>query len=138
MIKDFHGDLRIANDSSHLFSQKGFDKLDQLPPEYLIHDLYTGHFITVLRYVSRVLEEEKLLKEESFYQILGQVVENYHQLQKNIPDSVNLLRENFERVLVNKVRFIAGYDETSERLRPVLGKEIINPLIKFTQVYHEK
>ncbi|MGI4992200.1 IucA/IucC family protein [Halobacteriovorax sp. GFR7] len=128
IIKDFHGDFRMATNSKHLGDDFGVE-LDQLPAEYLIHDLITGHFITVLRYFSRIVEETLDFKEGDFYHLLGEVVSNY-QGDRKVAKKVNLLRNEFEKVLVNTVRFVAGYSETGERLKPMLGSNIKNPLVK--------
>ncbi|EPZ49385.1 siderophore biosynthesis protein, IucA/IucC family [Bacteriovorax sp. BAL6_X] len=128
IIKDFHGDFRMASNSKHIGADFGVE-LDQLPAEYLIHDLITGHFITVLRYFSRVVEESLGFKEKDFYHLLGEVIENY-QGDIEIVEKVNLLRNEFEKVLVNTVRFVAGYSETGERLKPILGSNIKNPLVR--------
>lgn len=127
IIKDFHGDFRMTTDSKHLGVDFGVE-LDKLPAEYLIHDLITGHFITVLRYFSRVVEEDLSYKEADFYHLLGNEIASY-QGDKVLPEKVNLLRLEFEKVLVNSVRFVAGYSETGERLKPMLGSNIRNPLL---------
>ncbi|AYF43973.1 siderophore biosynthesis protein, IucA/IucC family [Halobacteriovorax sp. BALOs_7] len=127
IIKDFHGDFRMASNSKHINEDFGVS-LDTLAPEYLIHDLITGHFVTVLRYFSRVVEENLDYKERDFYHLLGRVISNY-QADKNIGENINLLRVEFEKVLVNSVRFVAGYSETAQRLKPMLGNNIKNPLL---------
>lgn len=127
IIKDFHGDFRMASNSKHINEDFGVS-LDTLVPEYLIHDLITGHFVTVLRYFSRVVEENLDYKERDFYHLLGRVISNY-QAGKNISENINLLRVEFEKVLVNSVRFVAGYSETAQRLKPMLGNNIKNPLL---------
>ena len=128
IIKDFHGDFRMASNSKHIDADFGVE-LDQLPAEYLIHDLITGHFVTVLRYFSRVVEESLEFKERDFYHLLGEVISDY-QGDRKVADKVNLLRKEFEKVLVNTVRFVAGYSETGERLKPMLGSNIKNPLVR--------
>ena len=132
ILKDFHGDLRLSS-TSHLIGNHSVSSLTVLPPEYLIHDLYTGHFVTVLRYISRVMEEFNILREEAFYKLLGDVVENYfEQGLINRPEGpLNLLREEVEKLQVNKVRFVMGYKESTEPLKPLVGKNIKNPLVKY-------
>ena len=44
--------------------------------------------------------------------------------------SVDLRKSEFEKILVNKVRFVSGYSETSQRLRPILGNNIKNPIAR--------
>ena len=128
IIKDFHGDLRIAINSKHR-ERAEFHALDRLPSHYLIHDLFTGHFITVLRYLSGILHEEGLLSEKDFYQSLGEAIEVYHLSSNAMPTESHLLRQHFERILVNKVRFVMGYEESKVRLKPLLGESILNPLV---------
>lgn len=133
-IKDFHGDLRIVDQDfpehaelpEHIAQQ-----LTKLPPQYLLHDLYTGHFVTVLRFVSPHLKNELNYSEESFYQLLTQRIINY---QAQFPELASrfkifdLLAKSVEKICVNRVRFNIGYQDTSERLLPVLGEPIKNPL----------
>lgn len=130
IIKDFQGDLRISTNSP-LSSHPVLSNLKQLPPEYLIHDLITGHFITVVRFFSYILEEEKIIAEADFYKIMSKTI--CHFLQENHPNidfnsPLSLVRENFERVILNKVRFKMGYQDTSERLLPMLGNPLNNPM----------
>lgn len=134
MIKDFHGDLRISKNSPYIETELA-KYLDHLPPEYLIHDLITGHFITVLRYISRILKEKQLMDEDLFYQILGKTIKTYESSADFIINkNISLLRPSFEKILVNKVRFIEGYNETNTRLKPQLGTEIVNPLVKKLEI----
>ncbi len=131
IIKDFHGDLRISTQSKHKESElQGI--LDELPTEYLIHDLFTGHFVTTLRYLSRILDERSILIEKDFYKVIFDEVKKYLKDQPT-QDENNLIKEKFEKVLVNKVRFKMGYDETALRLKPMLGQHILNPIGKGVQ-----
>ena len=129
-IKDFQGDLRINQDYIKNYPES-FKTIKTLPGQYLIHDLITGHFITVLRFISPILDKQKKLSEKKFYEILSLEIENY--LQKYHPelksnDPMNLLRPEFERVILNKVRFKNGYEDSAQRPLPLLGKNLINPL----------
>jgi len=149
LLKDFHGDLRLSQDSP-LAKNQELQAVEKLPAEYLIHDLITGHFVTLLRYFSRAIEEEFAsigLNEEKFYQILRTEIQAYLDKEynsslkkKNLSRALNLLRPNVEKVLVNKVRFIAGYDETYQRLRPLLGKNMKNPLANTShlEIFYEQ
>lgn len=128
ILKDFHGDLRIS-EGSQLKRTYPFDQLDQLPSHYLIHDLITGNLVTVMRYISRVLNDFEILTEELFYNSLAKQIQSYNkEYGIDNHDPISLLQQHFEKVLVNSVRFIAGYDETSTRLKPLLGTKILNPL----------
>lgn len=134
-LKDFHGDLRLSAEESEL--QKKFlssvaSHLDRLPPHYLIHDLVTGHFLTVLRFVSVVLEESDGFSESEFYRILSECVHSYiekHALA-HVNERTDILSEKFHRVLLNKVRFRIGYADSAERPLPMLGEDLKNPLYR--------
>lgn len=129
IIKDFHGDLRVSE--SVKFNGEFAAFLERLPKQYLIHDLFTGHFVTVLRYLSRVMEESLSLPEKDFYAVLGEVIDRYlRSTEVKIDISVDLRKSEFEKILVNKVRFVSGYSETSQRLRPILGNNIKNPIAR--------
>src|SRR5690606_17228107 len=97
ILKDFHGDLRLSNTHTSQFTALA-DRLTHLPPEHLIHDLITGHFITVLRFMSKALHDSNALTETQFYQIISQEIRNY--LAKN-PElknpKTNLLAPTFQR-----------------------------------------
>jgi aerobactin synthase len=133
IIKDFQGDLRLAKGSSLVEESANLaSHLLQLPRNYLIHDLFTGHFVTVLRFISEVLKECDGYSEYEFYGILGQVLRDYLSTtgkNLNVDDSVNLLAEKMPRVLVNKVRFKIGYADSHERPVPMVGDELLNPLV---------
>jgi aerobactin synthase len=130
ILKDFQGDLRLS-DKSILIEREDFkhiaSKLDKLPAHYLIHDLLTGHLVTVLRFISEVMEESDGIKEIEFYKILAQVVSDYLKGQE-VPSELNFLNATINRVLVNKVRFKVGYADSSERPKPMVGLDLANPL----------
>lgn len=138
-IKDFHGDLRIVDQDFP--EHEGLPEaiaaqLTKLPAQYLLHDLYTGHFVTVLRFVSPYLADEMAYSEEDFYQLLTQRILHY---QDQFPEltarfkQFNLLAETMEKVCINRVRFNVGYQDTSERLLPVLGTPLKNPLFPIVE-----
>lgn len=133
-IKDFQGDLRLSTELPEKTKQFFGDltqKLTRLPPHYLIHDLITGHFITVLRFVSAVMRECDQYPEERFYLNLQMVLKTYIQ-DKDIPEALDLLAPKFQKVLLNKVRFKIGYADTSERPLPLTGTQMINPMYSGT------
>ncbi len=132
ILKDFHGDLRLNSSSVHL-GESAVSALTVLPPEYLIHDLITGHFVTVLRYFSRVLEESMSLREQDFYSELKKSILNYFDqgIVEEPQGPMNLLREEFEKLQVNNVRFQMGYQENSGSPKPLVGRKIKNPIVKY-------
>ncbi len=130
ILKDFQGDLRLSTQ----MPQKGknyfgelTEKLTTLPPHYLIHDLITGHFITVLRFISQVMKEAENFSEDDFYQILSQEIQQYSK-NKNISVEQSLLNKTIPRVLLNKVRFSIGYSDSESRPLPLVGTDLQNPL----------
>ncbi|WPU64103.1 IucA/IucC family protein [Peredibacter starrii] len=134
ILKDFHGDMRLLNELPEV-SQKFFSALQKditkLPPHYLIHDLITGHFVTVLRFISAVMKESEDMEEGRFYGILSDVIELYkksHQVE--VDSQIDLLQPQISRVLLNKVRFNIGYGDSDARPLPILGSPLNNPLVK--------
>ncbi|SFR60047.1 aerobactin synthase [Marinobacter daqiaonensis] len=134
VIKDFHGDLRAADSS--LPERAGVPgnllaHLTRLPPAHLFHDLYTGHLVTTLRFVSPLLEEEPGLPESHFYRLLAERVRAYQQQHPELWESFrqfDLLRPSVERVCINRARFRIGYGDDARRPLPELGIPLNNPL----------
>lgn len=132
-LKDFQGDLRITNQENPLrrkYLGEGEAKLDRLPPHHLIHDLLTGHFLTVLRFVSALLEEQDGFPERDFYGVLAEVLEAYHAHQPPSAEGTSLLAEKVARVVLNKVRFSIGYSDSAERPVPMVAEELLSPIRK--------
>jgi len=134
-IKDLQGDLRLVDqDFAELESLDADIKsvLTRLPPHYLIHDLQTGHFVTVLRYLSALLHEQELMTETEFYSVLAEVIYEYQsgcpQLRERF-DMFDLLAPRMKRVCINRVRFLEGYGDRHERPLPILGTDLENPLL---------
>lgn len=129
ILKDFHGDLRLLDK----LPQKGeayfgeFTTLTRLPSHYLIHDLITGNLVTVHRFISLVFKEVSDFEEKEYYAIMTSVI-------AKAAGKEHLLRKEFERVLLNKVRFNIGYGDSSERPLPMLGNNLINPLMTSEEV----
>jgi len=133
IIKDFQGDLRLNKNlpakTRRLFSISVLNKIDFLPSEHIIYDLITGHFVSVLRFISQALFISHHYKEVNFYHLLGSVISDYeskYPTQSNVP---SLLTPNFHRVLLNKVRFEIGYQDSTQRPKPQLGNPLMNPLM---------
>lgn len=142
ILKDFQGDLRLA-ENSVLLERPDFieiaAKLDKLPAHYLIHDLMTGHMVTVLRFVSEVMQESDGLPEIEFYEILASVLSEYLD-GKTIDAELNFLNESVHRVLLNKVRFKIGYGDSSERPKPLVGIDLVSPIylgLKHREAVHD-
>ncbi len=133
-IKDFHGDLRLLDQSlteqSDLVAEVK-SLLTHLPKEHLIHDLLTGHFISVYRFLSPIVEEQLNFTEQKFYGLLAEVIADYQASYPQYAERFewfNLFRPKIERVCLNSVRFKIGYQDNAERPLPTLAKDLTNPL----------
>lgn len=133
ILKDFQGDLRLVDapypelDALHPDIRK---VLTKLPPHYLIHDLVTGHLVTVLRFISATLYESDGFSEIDFYAALASVIQDYEWEEGALRarlEKLSLLAPRFARVLVNKVRFQIGYGDSTARPLPLVGTELENP-----------
>ncbi|USD67616.1 IucA/IucC family protein [Vibrio sp. SCSIO 43136] len=134
IIKDFHGDLRLVDqDYSELETLDTAIKsnLGRLPSEYLVHDLLTGHFVTVLRFISPWMEQEGI-SEQEFYGMLGKEILDYQEQHPQLKErfkQFDLLKPEIEKICLNRVRFRLGLNDTNERPVPELGTPIKNPLV---------
>jgi aerobactin synthase len=134
VIKDFHGDLRLVD--SELPAQAGvpeniIESLKRLPARHLVHDLYTGHLVTGLRFLSPLLETGTGFPETRFYQLLRERILCYQAAHPDLRPQFaqfDLLRPEMERVCLNRVRFQVGYADDAERPKPALGPRLPNPL----------
>ncbi|PAV25351.1 IucA/IucC family protein [Tamilnaduibacter salinus] len=133
-IKDFHGDLRCVDQpipEAAGMPTSLLDSLKRLPPEYLVHDLITGHFVTTLRFISPLLEDDLGFHERHFYGLLAERIRAYQADHPELADRFDrfpLLRPTLERVCINRVRFRIGYEDHAERPLPELGEPLSNPL----------
>ncbi len=134
LLKDFQGDLRLASgefpERADL-PEAAQKVLTQLPPPYIYHDLFTGHFVTVLRYLSAQLQADSGLDEMRFYAILTRVLRDYQNRHPELATRHNLFdlfRPRVERVCINRVRFQVGYDDNAERPVPIVGGDLDNPV----------
>ncbi|MFC4260604.1 IucA/IucC family C-terminal-domain containing protein [Marinobacter lacisalsi] len=134
VIKDFHGDLRLVE--GPLPNEAGLPDalagaLPRLPPAHLLHDLYTGHLVTGLRFLSPLLEDHLGYPEKAFYQLLHDRLQHYQQAHPDMAhqfEQFSLLRPVMERVCLNRVRFRIGYGDNASRPLPALGPDLPNPL----------
>ena len=139
LIKDFHGDLRLIDQPFEELNSLDDDiqnNLVRLPAHYLIHDLLTGHFVTVLRFVSPWLSRMGVA-ETQFYRYLHEEIQAYQVVHPELSERfmmLNLLTEKIEKVCLNKVRFKIGLGDSSERPLPELADPILNPLLAHTRL----
>lgn len=133
-IKDFHGDLRLLDmelPEQSALAPEAQALLGKLPKEHLVHDLLTGHFISVYRFLSPLVASQTDVSEDTFYQLLAEQINAY---QKAHPDYqerfkwFDLFRPKVERICLNNVRFDIGYQDNAERPLPKLGSDLANPI----------
>ncbi|WP_223670276.1 IucA/IucC family protein [Kangiella shandongensis] len=143
-IKDFHGDLRLLDkmlpEQSELAAEAK-QLLTKLPSEYLLHDLLTGHFVSVYRFLSPLFEQQLNLTEQRFYQLLAESLEDYRQQYpqyKKRFQRLDLFKEKIERVCLNKVRFDIGYQDNTERPLPSLATPLENPIHQGLKDYRQE
>ncbi|WP_205620220.1 IucA/IucC family protein [Salinivibrio socompensis] len=133
MIKDFHGDLRFVDQpfpELENLAQNVREAIKHLPPHYLVHDLYTGHFVTTLRFISPWFVSLRI-SEAEFYRQLADTLRVYQQAHPELSERFSLfdvLSERKEKICINRVRFNIGYDDGNERPLPMFGEPIANPL----------
>jgi aerobactin synthase len=133
-IKDLQGDLRLVDQEFPELGSLPSDiksVLTRLPAQYLIHDLQTGHFVTVLRYLSALMQEHSLIHEMEFYEVLANTLKAYKKQFPHLQERhqmFDLLTPKLKRVCINRVRFKEGYGDRQERPLPVLGSDLDNPL----------
>ncbi len=133
IIKDFQGDLRINRNmpqkTRSTLPRNVLSELDSLPSGHIIYDLITGHFVSVLRFISQALYRSHRYQEKYFYRLLGSVIATYEKKYPTQSNTPSLLAPYFQRVLLNKVRFEIGYQDYSVRPQPQLGSPLANPLV---------
>ncbi|MFN4167236.1 MAG: IucA/IucC family protein [Pannonibacter phragmitetus] len=133
-IKDLQGDVDLVN---VVFPEQA-DLPDEVrsvlpskPPAYIVHNIQTAHFVTVLRFFSARLEASGVLPEDRFYRLLADVLEAYmtaHQELAERHKMFDLFNPAMPRVCINKVRFAIGYGDAAQRPMPALGTDLNNPL----------
>ncbi len=133
LLKDFQGDMRLV--------EEAFPELESLPQEvrdvtarlsadYLIHDLQTGHFVTVLRFVSPLMVRCGV-PERRFYQLLAAVLSDYMQDHPEMSARFalfSLFRPQIIRVVLNPVKLTWPEQDGGSRMLPDYREDLQNPL----------
>lgn len=82
------------------------DVTSRLSADYLIHDLQTGHFVTVLRFISPLMVRLGV-PERRFYQLLAAVLSDYMKKHPQMSERFalfSLFRPQIIRVVLNPVK----------------------------------
>ncbi|MDR0219635.1 MAG: IucA/IucC family siderophore biosynthesis protein [Enterobacteriaceae bacterium] len=137
LLKDFQGDMRLIDQNfpeAASLPQRVKDVTVRLSADYLIHDLQTGHFVTVLRFISPLLEKYGM-SEVRFYQILAEVLQRYMQKQRQQHPAMNerfalfdLFKPQIIRVILNPVKLMYSDHDGGNRMLPEYSQDLANPL----------
>lgn len=138
LLKDFQGDMRLVD--------KDFPETASLPAavkevtarlsaDYLIHDLQTGHFVTVLRFISR-LTIQSGISEPHFYRLLASVVQQYMDRHPAMAERFalfDLFKPQIIRVILNPVKLTFSEHDGGSRMLPNYLTNLDNPLYLVTR-----
>lgn len=139
VLKDFHGDVRLVDqpfEQHETIPRLAAGALSRLPAHHLVHDLFTGHFVTVLRFVSSVVERKLGLPERVFYETLAHTLRAYQRERPELAQRFamfDLFQPSMERICINRARIRLGYVDSDARPLPDLGAPLVNPLMTVEQ-----
>ncbi|WP_145488400.1 IucA/IucC family protein [Yersinia aleksiciae] len=138
LLKDFQGDMRLVDEEfpqAASLPKRVKDVTARLSADYLIHDLQTGHFVTVLRFISPLMQALGI-SEQRFYQLLAQVLENYMVQHPDMTDRFalfNLFKPRIIRVVLNPVKLTYSEQDGGNRMLPNYLQDLDNPLYLVTK-----
>ena len=101
------------------------------PAAHLLQHLQTGHFASLLRFVSDALLRSDGLPEVAFYGALARALRRYQARHPDLADrfrQFELFAPTVPRICINRVRLSLGYGDSNLRPVPRLGSPLINPL----------
>ena len=135
LLKDFQGDMRLVDRA--LPEQESLadlvkDVTVKLPEELIIHDLQTGHFVTVLRFISPLVEKLGL-PEVQFYELLALRIQDYmaaHPEYQERFERLDLFKPRILRIGLNLAKFRHSTDSSASRMLPDMDDMLDNPLHK--------
>ncbi|WP_407330753.1 IucA/IucC family protein [Enterovibrio sp. 27052020O] len=137
LLKDFQGDMRLIDAAlpeleSLPLSVKSVTV--RLPPELIIHDLQTGHFVTVLRFISPLMTQLGM-SEFRFYSLLAQTLKTYMAAHPELAErfkSLDLFTPKMLRIGLNLAKFRHETDNSANRMLPDMDDDLDNPLYLVT------
>ncbi|GEK14600.1 IucA/IucC family protein [Aliivibrio fischeri] len=133
LLKDFQGDMRLVErdiPEQETLNPLVKDVTVKLPEELIIHDLQTGHFVTVLRFISPLVETLGL-SEIEFYRVLAQRVHTYMAMTPEYKDRferLDLFKPRILRIGLNLAKFRHSTDSSASRMLPDMDDKVDNPL----------
>lgn len=138
LLKDFQGDMRLVDqDFPEAASLPEMVKnvTVRLPADYLIHDLQTGHFVTVLRFISPLMTACGV-SEPQFYRVLAQVLKSYMAQHPQLAERFalfDLFKPQIIRVVLNPVKLTYSEQDGGNRMLPNYLQDLDNPLYLVTK-----
>ncbi|GAA5171349.1 IucA/IucC family protein [Modicisalibacter zincidurans] len=132
-LKDFQGDLRLVDEEFAEAADlpEALKRVTvRLPPDKLIHDLQTGHFVTTLRFIAP-LAESCGVSETRFYRLCGAVLERYVARHPELAERFarfDLFAPRILRLTLNRAKFLHATDHAAERMLAEMQLTVANPL----------
>jgi aerobactin synthase len=130
ILRDFHGDLR-RRERADFTRGSALSQLTALPDEHVLHDLYTGYFVSVLRFVAPVLERCFGFTETELLSLLRRCLRRYQTAHPELDDAfarLDLFQPTMARICLNRARLRIHHGSGELRPLPVLGPPLHNPL----------
>jgi len=133
LLKDFQGDMRLVDEDfpqAQSLPEQVKAVTARLSADYIIHDLQTGNFVTVLRFISR-LTLQCGVSESRFYQILAQVLHRYMAAHPELAErfaTFDLFKPQIIRVILNPVKLTFSEHDGGSLMLPNYVTDLDNPL----------
>ncbi|MBL1188807.1 IucA/IucC family siderophore biosynthesis protein, partial [Escherichia coli] len=140
LLKDFQGDMRLVDQDfpeAASLPKVVRDVTVRLSADYLIHDLQTGHFVTVLRFISPLMKACGV-SETRFYQLLAQVLKGYMAQHPDMAERFalfDLFKPQIIRVVLNPVKLTYSEQDGGSRMLPNYLQDLDNPLYLVTKEF---
>ena len=140
LLKDFQGDMRLVDQDfpeAASLPKVVRDVTVRLSADYLIHDLQTGHFVTVLRFISPLMKACGV-SETRFYLLLAQVLKGYMAQHPDMAERFalfDLFKPQIIRVVLNPVKLTYSEQDGGSRMLPNYLQDLDNPLYLVTKEF---
>ncbi|TMU84435.1 IucA/IucC family siderophore biosynthesis protein [Bacillus sp. BHET2] len=137
-IKDFVDDVNISDqDFPELkgLSSEFKAVLRTEPPEGLTQFIFTGLFICHLRYLSNLLQNNQMIKEETFWSLLADAIDNYQDRFPQLQERFKLFdffKPELTKLCLNRNRMVDyGYSDDDDRPHASEFGKVTNSLALF-------
>lgn len=133
-LKDLQGDVDLVDQAFPEAADLApaiREALLKRPAAHLLQHLQTGHFASVLRFLSDALASHDRFPEIEFYGVLVRCLRLYQARHPDLAERFelfDLFTPKVPRICINRVRLAIGYGDANRRPVPSLGSELDNPL----------